>query len=601
MRRIPQLVLRGLDRAAGAPGGTGIAGRRIRQVLFEDVTAGSGIRFILHNSASPQKHQIETMPGGVAVFDFDNDGLPDIFFTNGAAQPSLTKSGPAYSNRLYRNKGNFQFEDVTEKAGVGGAGYDIGAAAADYDNDGNVDLFVVGVNHNTLFHNRGDGTFEDVTRKAGLGSTDWSVSAAWLDYDNDGKLDLFVVYYVGWDPAHEPWCGTGTVRTYCHPRFYEPLAQPPVSQQWRRDLYRRFIAIRHRGVARQRHGSRRGGLRSRRLDGYFRRQRFRSEFAVSQRTRRQIHGGRHARGGGVNDDGIAVSSMGVDFRDLDNDGNEDFFITALASERFSFSVTWDAACSWMPLIRARSGRLSRTFSGWSTGVFDFDNDGWKDIFVACGDVQDNTDQYSDRKPREPNLLLLNQRNGTFDRSCWRAGDVSWSRVRRFRRRWPLDAIVTRLNEPRGTTAQRDGHHNHWLNVRLKGRASNRDGIGARVILKTQRAAGESRDIGRRLCVFKRPGSPFRTGAGVRARQLDIEWPSGRRQVLRNVAADRLIGVGGAGYPLGLWPRGFLAVCATSEAAIPCFAGTGSENARRGPSHGHPLWSHCRIPPSHSSG
>ncbi len=223
------------------------------KTYFEDVTARSGIRFMLENSASPQRHQIETMPGGVATFDFDNDGLPDIFFTNGAEQPSLNKTSPRFFNRLYRNKGNWRFKDVTEKSGVAGTGYDIGAATGDYDNDGNVDLFVVGVKRNTLFHNRGDGTFEDVTTKAGLQSTDWSVSAAWVDFDNDGKLDLFVVYYVAWDPATEPWCGwepsgpsvilvftslcetgstitteTGPLRT-CHP---EPESIALLGREW---------------------------------------------------------------------------------------------------------------------------------------------------------------------------------------------------------------------------------------------------------------------------------------------------------------------------------------------------------------------------------
>ena len=166
------------------------------------------------------------MAGGVAVFDYDNDGYPDIYFANGAEQPSLEKTGPQYRNRLYRNRHDWTFEDVTDKAGVAGAGFNIGVAAGDYDNDGHADLFVTGVNGNTLFHNRGDGTFQDVTRTAGLESHEWAVAAAWLDFDNDGRLDLFVVNYVKWDPATEVFCGDAArrIRNYCHPRFYEPLA-----------------------------------------------------------------------------------------------------------------------------------------------------------------------------------------------------------------------------------------------------------------------------------------------------------------------------------------------------------------------------------------
>lgn len=144
-------------------------------IYFEDRTEHSGIGFVLHNAASPERHLIETMAGGVAVFDYDGDGYPDIYFANGAEQPSLVKTGPQFRNRLYRNRHDWTFEDVTGKAGVGGSGYNIGVAAGDYDNDGHADLFVTGVKGNTLFHNRGDGTFEDVTHAAGLENHDWSV------------------------------------------------------------------------------------------------------------------------------------------------------------------------------------------------------------------------------------------------------------------------------------------------------------------------------------------------------------------------------------------------------------------------------------------
>ena len=165
------------------------------------------------------------MVGGVAVIDFDNDGYPDLFFTNGAKQPSLQKIDPSYYNRLYRNLGDWRFVDVTEKAGVSGEGFSIAAAAGDFDNDGYTDLFVAGVNRNILYHNRGDGTFADVTTKAGMANQGrWAVSAGWFDYDNDGHLDLFVVNYVKWNPATEPFCGKiDAYRTYCHPKYYEGL------------------------------------------------------------------------------------------------------------------------------------------------------------------------------------------------------------------------------------------------------------------------------------------------------------------------------------------------------------------------------------------
>ncbi|OYW13211.1 MAG: RNA-binding protein, partial [Acidobacteriia bacterium 12-62-4] len=187
-----------------------------------DVSAGSGLTAKLENGLTPEKHLPETMVGGVALFDFDRDGKLDVFLANGAPQPGLKKTGPRYWNRLYRNTGNGKFVDVTERAGVQGVGFDIGAAAGDFDNDGFPDLFVAVVRSNALYRNRGDGTFEDVTAKAGLGTTGkWAVAGGWFDMDNDGDLDLFVVNYVQWDPAKELLCGE-TVRTYCHPKHYAP-------------------------------------------------------------------------------------------------------------------------------------------------------------------------------------------------------------------------------------------------------------------------------------------------------------------------------------------------------------------------------------------
>jgi hypothetical protein len=181
---------------------------------FENTIERSRIGFVLRNSVSPEHYSIETMLGGVAVFDYNNDGLLDIFFTNGAAIPSLQKTHPTYWNRLYRNNGDGTFTDVTESAGLKGIGYSMGAAAGDYDNDGFVDLYVTGVNRNQLFHNNGDGTFTDVTEKAHVGGMVpgsgkvWSVAAGWFDYNNDGLLDLFVVNYLNYDIKTARTCPT---------------------------------------------------------------------------------------------------------------------------------------------------------------------------------------------------------------------------------------------------------------------------------------------------------------------------------------------------------------------------------------------------------
>ncbi len=511
-------------------------------IRFEDVTSRSGVRFVLENSATPVRHQIETMAGGVAVFDFDHDGLPDIFFANGAEQPSLKKTGPRFFNRLYRNKGDWTFEDVTAKAGVAGTGYDIGAAAGDYDNDGNVDLFVFGVNRNTLFRNRGDGTFEDVTRKAGLESTEWAVSAAWVDFDNDGKLDLFVVYYCRWDPAKEPWCGTGKIRTYCHPRFYQPLH----NRLYHNNGDGTFTDVSARSGIAASPGKGMGvAVADYDHDGWM--DIFVANDTVPSSLFHNEGNGRFTEvamsaGVALNDDAVALSSMGADFRDLDNDGNEDLFVTALFGETFTWYRNLGHGIFMDATYKSRIGRISRTHNGWSTGVYDFDNDGWKDIFVACGDVQTNTDQFSDRKPREPDLVLRNLRNGTFD-----SFDTGTPAVHRgaafadFDGDGRMDAVVTRLNEPAILLRNVTDSGNHWLNLRLKGRTSNREGIGARVVLST--AAGQQVNHATSAVGYASSSDPmvhFGLGPETVARQVEIEWPGGRKQVLRNVAADRLI-------------------------------------------------------------
>ena len=193
------------------------------------------IPFRLENSETPARNAPETMPGGVAVFDYNGDGRPDIFFTNGANIATLKKDSPKYRNRLFRNDGNGGFTDVTDASGLAGSGYDMGVAVADYDNDGHPDLFVAGLHHSTLYHNNGNGTFTDVTLKAGLDAAlnrpdpefgpFWAITAVWVDVNNDGLLDLFVVNYMQWNYSDKPLCGFGNVGDYCHPQVLQRAAQ----------------------------------------------------------------------------------------------------------------------------------------------------------------------------------------------------------------------------------------------------------------------------------------------------------------------------------------------------------------------------------------
>ena len=194
-------VASGLSQKAVAPGSLDPG------VHLTNVAEAAGLRFVYQHSPTPEKYFVESVPGGVAVFDYNGDGRPDIFFTNGAKTPALDKVSPIYSNRLYRNDGGMRFTDVTPAAGLSGTGYAIGAAAGDFDNDGHVDLFVAGVRTNQLYRNRGDGRFEDVTKAAGIASGDFAVGGGWFDYDNDGRLDLLVVKYVQWSADKNQECG----------------------------------------------------------------------------------------------------------------------------------------------------------------------------------------------------------------------------------------------------------------------------------------------------------------------------------------------------------------------------------------------------------
>lgn len=502
----------------------------------------SPLDMITANGATGAKHLIQTMIAGVAVFDFDGDGWPDVFVANGAAIPSLEKTGPQFFNRLFRNNHDGTFRDVTEKAQVAGTGYSMGVASADYDNDGREDLFVTGVRGNTLYRNLGDGTFQDVTKRAGLdGNNGWAVAAGWFDYDNDGRLDLFVVRYVQWNPATETACGypERNIRQYCNPKMYAPLA----NSLYRNEGDGRFLDVSQAtGIAA--YPGKGMGIAFGSIDG----SRNLDIFVTNDTTPNVLF---HNRGDGTfeeiaakagvayNDDGVALSSMGADFRDYDNDGKEDLFITALSNETFPLfrnvggrygDVTYPAGI----------GKTSSPWSGWSCGMFDFNNDGYKDLFTADGHVMDNEELTSSRQSRQPNLVFINQGNGTF-----RTQELAGTALHRgaafgdFDRDGRMDVVVTRLNEKPLILRNTSIGTGHWLMFRLEGVRSNRDGIGARVHLTS--ASGEQWN--RVTTSVGYGGSSdrfvhFGLGQDDRAQSLEIEWPSGIRQTLHDVAADR---------------------------------------------------------------
>jgi hypothetical protein len=492
-----------------------------------------GLPAVLEHAPTPEKHQIETMPGGVAIFDFDNDGKPDIFLVHGASSTS---------NRLYRNLGNWKFTDVTGKSGLKGHGYGMGVAAADFDNDGFTDLLVTGVGFSTLYRNRGDGTFEDVTAKAGIPQTAWPISAGWFDFDNDGLLDLFIVNYCKWDPAKEPYCGDPKAgyRTYCHPKFYEGLPN---------------VLLRNNGNGTFTDVSKTSGIGARigkgmglafaDYNGDGRLDVFVANDTVPNFLFRNDGGGKFSEVGmeagvAINDDGKLLSSMGVDFRDIDNDGRPDLFFTALANETFPLFRNLANGLFQDLTYRSRIGPATLPHSGWGTGIYDFDNDGWKDIFAANGDVNDNTEKFSNRASRQRNQLLRNKGDGTFESlllpGAARHRGVAFGDLDGDGR---VDAVVTRLGETPVIYRNVMGSGNHWLRLELRGKASNRDAIGAVVRVGAQ-VNHVTTAVGYLGTCEKTVH--FGLGSAAAAGTVEIAWPSGRKSTLHGVTADQVLRV-----------------------------------------------------------
>jgi len=523
---------------------------------FVDATKELGISFRHQASPTSRKYLLEAMGSGVALFDYDNDGRLDIFFANGARldDPTLKgtiprKDGTKYWNRLYHQKPNGTFEDVTEKAGLTGFGYSTGVAVGDYDNDGFEDLYVAGYGHGTLYHNNGDGTFTDVTAGAGAGGAGWMTSAAWVDYDNDGRLDLIVARYMRWD-FDDIFCGSEKTgfRSYCHPDLFKPESV----LLFHNEGNGKFTEVSHRAAI-DKPGKGLGvAIADYDRDGWM-------DILVANDAMQQYLF--HNRGdgtfeevgltsgAGLDGSGNSYSGMGVDFADYTNDGWPDIIITDLANQRFAlYANLKDGSFDYSTPVTGLAG-ISLLHSGWGVRFMDYDNDGWKDLFIVQSHVMD-TIQITEPnlRYRESPLLLRNELGKRFVDVSAASGEV-------FHEEWAarglaigdinddgkLDAVVTSNDGPAFVLLNKTNTSNHWVVLNLVGVKSNRDAIGAEVRVST--SAGDRFATVTTGSSYQSSGDKrmhFELGSADSIRQIEIPWPSGIRQILSNQKPDKIL-------------------------------------------------------------
>ncbi|HLY42966.1 MAG TPA: CRTAC1 family protein [Terracidiphilus sp.] len=524
---------------------------------FVDVTDKVGVHFQHYALHTSRKYLLETMGSGVALFDCDNDGRLDIFLVNGAPYTDPTppgfipqKTGPEYWNRLYHQRPDGTFEDITEKAGLQGVGYGMGVAVADYDNDGNEDLFVTGYGSNHLYHNNGNCTFTDVTDKAGVGGGGWSSSASWVDLDNDGLVDLIVDRYVTWD-WNDVWCGEHRegYRGICHPDVFPPIT----TLVYHNDGKGHFTEVGHKlGLDKP---AKALGIaiadfdKDGRIDVFIANDSM-PEFLFHQKPDGTFEEVGLESGVAVNAEGQTYAGMGIDFADYDNDGWPDLVVTDLARQVYAlYRNNHDETFDYTSLGEGLAS-ISQYHSGWSLRFMDYDNDGWKDLLIAQGHDMDNIEVVSPMLHYKEPMLLLRNTGKKFVDVSGVSGDIfhdAWvgrgMAIGDINNDGRVDAVVSTNGGPAHVLLNLTETKNHWITLHLTGHKSNRDGIGA--VVKVTTAAGSQWVTATTSSGYMSASDPrvhFGLGTSAVANQIEIRWPSGIVQTLTNVQGDRQVQV-----------------------------------------------------------
>lgn len=521
-------------------------------ISFADRTNADGIDFHHHANHTSMSYPLEVMGSGVALFDFDNDGRLDMFFVNGASFPDPNtakeaprKSGPEFWNRLYHQKADGTFEDVTVKAGLAGEGYGMGVAVGDYDNDGFEDVFVAGFPESHLYHNNGNGTFTDVTREAGVAGAGWATSAVWVDLDQDGFLDLVVLRYFKWN-FDDLYCPTPDgKRSYCDPKAFPPI-EPLV---YHNDGHGHFEEVARKfGLDKPGKGL---GIAIADYDRDGKIDIFVANDGMDEFLYHNLGNGRFEETGlsanvATDDNGRNFAGMGVVFQDLNNDGFADIVIGDLALQTYALYLNHGDGTFDYASAKTGMTRLTMAHSGWGIQALDIDNHGAKDLIAARGHV--NVDIQKDNPQLnyfEPPALLRNTGQSFQDISACLGEIAALPFAGRGLATGDLDNdglidVVMSSNDGRAFVLHNETRTtHHWITIQLVGGPSNRDGIGAEIQLTTAKAQQTATvTTGGSYASSSDKRVHFGLGDEESVRAVEIRWPSGARETLHPPAVDR---------------------------------------------------------------